>query len=138
MTTVNRTIRAQKPKTKPDPNKVTRDDDGNFELASRSDELQSGPISLASQGEEFLESLQSDVDSACRPVPIIFNEGQIVSQMVLGGGIGIAFKEFGELAHITNVGLLRPLASAVKLKIWLEANEDGRQSIFVDGHRETP
>lgn len=45
---------------------------------------------------------------------------------------------FRELANIADIGLLRPLATAVKLKILLEANEDGRQRFFVDRHDETP
>lgn len=38
-----------------DVNFADRDHDGDFELASRSDELQSGPISRASEGEELAE-----------------------------------------------------------------------------------
>lgn len=114
------------------------DDDRDFELASRSYELESGPISRARKGEELLKGLLSDVDSASRPVPIIFNEEEIISQVVFGSGIRISFKEFSELANITDIGFLRPLDSAVKLKILLEANEDGGQRFFVDRHRETP
>jgi hypothetical protein len=54
------------------------------------------------------------------------------------GLIGLALEEFRELANIADIGLLRALATAVKLKILLEANEDGRQRFFVDRHHETP
>ncbi len=69
---------------------------------------------------------------------IVFDIEQISSQIVFGGGIRIAFKEFGEHPHISHVGLLRPLFEAVKLKVLLEADEDRRQRLFVDGHSETP
>ena len=69
---------------------------------------------------------------------IILDEEEIISQIIFGGGIGIALEEFRELANIADIGLLRALATAVKLKILLEANEDGRQRFFVDRHDETP
>ena len=69
---------------------------------------------------------------------IILDEEEIISQIIFGGGIGLALDEFRELANIADIGLLRALASAVKLKILLEANEDGRQRFFVDRHHETP
>ena len=69
---------------------------------------------------------------------IVLDIEQISSQVIFGSGIRIAFKELGELPHISNVGLLRPLFEAVKLKVLLEANENRRQRFFVDGHSETP
>ena len=53
---------------------------------------------------------------------VVLDEEEIVSQVVFGSGIGIALEEFCELANIADIGLLRALASAVKL----EAKEDGR------------
>jgi hypothetical protein len=52
------------------------------------------------------------------PVEPFFAENQYC-----GIGIGIALEEFCELADI---GLLRPFATAIKLKISLEVNEDRR------------
>ena len=64
------------------------------------------------------------------PVEPFFAENQYC-----GIGIGIALEEFCELADI---GLLRPFATTIKLKISLEVNEDRRQRCFVDRHHETP
>jgi hypothetical protein len=55
-------------------------------------------------------------------VSIVLDEEEIVSQVVFGSGIGLALEEFRELANIADIGLLRALATAVKLKILLEAN----------------
>lgn len=115
-----------------------RDDDGNLELSAGSYELERGPFSRASESKELLEGLLSDVDGTSRPMSIVLDEEEIVSQVVFGGGIGLALEEFRELANIADIGLLRALATAVKLKILLEANEDGRQRFFVDRHDETP
>jgi hypothetical protein len=114
------------------------DDDGDLELSAGSYELERGPFSRAGESKELLEGLLSDVDGTSRPVSIVLDEEEIVSQVVFGGGIGLALEEFRELANIADIGLLRALATAVKLKILLEANEDGRQRFFVDRHHETP
>ena len=53
---------------------------------------------------------------------IILDEEEIISQIIFGSGIGLALEEFRELANIADIGLLRALATAVKLKILLEAN----------------
>jgi hypothetical protein len=115
-----------------------RDDDRDLELSAGSYELERGPFSRAGESKELLEGLLSDVDGTSRPVSIVLDEEEIVSQVVFGGGIGLALEEFRELANITDIGLLRALATAVKLKILLEAKEDGRQRFFVDRHDETP
>jgi hypothetical protein len=98
------------------------DDDGDLELSAGSYELERGPFSRAGESKELLEGLLSDVDGARRPVSIVLDEEEIVSQVVFGSGIGIALEEFCELTNIADIGLLRALASAVKL----EAKEDGR------------
>jgi hypothetical protein len=109
-----------------------------LELSAGSYELERVPFSRAGERKELLEGLRSDVDGAVRPVSIILDEEQIVSQVVFGCGIGIALEEFCELTNIADIGLLRALTSAVKLESLLEAKEDGRQRFFVDRHDETP
>ena len=69
---------------------------------------------------------------------IVLDIEQISSQIIFGSGIRIAFKELGELPHISNVRLLRPLFEAVTLNVLLQANGNRRPRFFVDGRSETP
>jgi hypothetical protein len=68
-----------------------RDDNRDFEFAFGSNELEGVPFLWASEGKELLKSLLSDVNGACGPVAIILNEEKVVSEIVFGRGIGIAF-----------------------------------------------
>jgi hypothetical protein len=83
------------------------DDDGDLELSAGSYKLESVPFSRAGERKELLEGLLSDVDGTSRPVSIVLDEEEIVSQVVFGSGIGLALEEFRPLGLLLSAILVK-------------------------------